>query len=101
MASKLSPIFRYKVRGKSMEPHLKEGSSVYVSRLAYLFVDPEPNEIIAINHPTENFPVIKRVKHVTDEGHIFVVGDNAENSTDSRHYGAVEPKHVIGKVMLK
>lgn len=84
-----------------MEPHLKEGSNVYISRLAYLFVDPEPNEIIALNHPTENIPVIKRVKHITDEGHIFVVGDNSKHSTDSRHYGPVKREHVIGKVMLK
>ena len=99
MASKLSPIFRFKVKGRSMEPHIAEGSKILVSRVAYLFVDPEPNEVIVLKHPTENIPVIKRVRHISDDGQIFVVGDNLNHSTDSRHFGYIERNSVIGKVM--
>ncbi|MEX0877532.1 MAG: nickel-type superoxide dismutase maturation protease [Candidatus Spechtbacterales bacterium] len=99
MASKYSPIFRYTVKGNSMEPHIKEGAKVYVSRLAYLFVDPEPEEIVVVNHPKEKFPIVKRIKEVTEEGHFIVEGDNSEHSTDSRDFGPIQRRHIIGRVM--
>ncbi|OGL34463.1 signal peptidase I [Candidatus Saccharibacteria bacterium RIFCSPHIGHO2_12_FULL_47_16b] len=36
-----------------------------------------------------------------DDNEIFVVGDNRANSEDSRHFGSVNQRHVIGKLMLR
>ena len=35
------------------------------------------------------------------EGHVFVMGDNRNNSSDSRKFGAVDERHIIGKVYFR
>ena len=38
---------------------------------------------------------------VVQEAHYFVMGDHRNNSSDSRHWGQVPEKYVIGKVQLR
>jgi len=42
--------------------------------------------------------IIKRVQEIK-ESKMYVVGDNASNSTDSRHYGYIDTKVVIAKLI--
>ena len=43
-----------------------------------------------------------REKLVTvPKGHIWLEGDNPNNSTDSRHYGTVPAALILGRVLLK
>lgn len=42
--------------------------------------------------------VIKRIQDIGESG-IFVVGDNARLSTDSRQYGAVPKARVVARVI--
>ncbi len=38
---------------------------------------------------------------VIDEGYYFVMGDHRNNSSDSRHWGFVPKKYIIGKVQVR
>ena len=38
---------------------------------------------------------------IIDEGYYFVMGDHRNNSSDSRHWGLVPKKYIIGRVQLR
>jgi signal peptidase I len=38
---------------------------------------------------------------VVDEGYYFVMGDHRNNSSDSRHWGFVPKRYIIGKVQIR
>lgn len=44
--------------------------------------------------------VAKRVKSVKDDK-FYLIGDNNNDSQDSRHYGSVEIQDIIGSIMIK
>jgi signal peptidase I len=39
--------------------------------------------------------------HRVEEGYYFVLGDHRNNSSDSRHWGMVPKKYIIGKVQVR
>ena len=93
------PIIKFKVKEKSMEPAIKEGSILFISRYHYLFRKPKVGEIIILRDPTnvKRF-IIKRVEE-TKGNKVFVVGDNRSESIDSRQFGWIEINNIIGKVL--
>ena len=42
--------------------------------------------------------LIKRIEKIEGE-HVFVVGDNHDESTDSRHFGSINIDNIVGKVV--
>ncbi len=138
----------YHISGISMEPTLKDNSSVVVSKICYgllipfsqnfifKWAEPKKNDIITFLH--ENKIVIKRCVALggekldflmdskynllidgkkipltreqfrnlsqfekVPEGYILAVGDNYQSSIDSRDYGFISVKNVMGKVIAK
>ena len=89
---------KYICEGKSMNPTLKDGEVVLVDRKAKI----EVGDIVVAKHPIEqNSEVVKRVERINDHGHYFLVGDNLQDSNDSRHFGAVTIKYIKGKVVAR
>ena len=79
-----------------MNPTLKDGEVVLVDRKAKI----EVGDIVVAKHPVEqNIEIVKRVERINERGHYFLVGDNLEDSNDSRHFGAVTREYIKGKVV--
>ncbi len=92
-------LSRFTISGHSMKPALKEGDSVLVSILPYLFTSPKIGDIIACCKAHSKSILIKRIKKI--EGmQYFVQGDNLQDSLDSRKFGMIEKKSILGKIVF-
>jgi nickel-type superoxide dismutase maturation protease len=89
---------KYICEGKSMNPTLRDGETVLVDRAAKI----EVGDIVVARHPIEQqSEIVKRIERITERGHYFLVGDNLEDSNDSRHFGAVTREYIKGKVVAR
>lgn len=89
---------KYICEGKSMNPTLKDGEVVLVDREAEI----EVGDIVVAKHPLEqNGEIVKRVERINEREHYFLIGDNLEDSEDSRHFGAVAREYIKGKVVAR
>lgn len=92
-------LVRFTIIGHSMEPVLKNGSTVIASSLPYLFRKPKINDIIVIKHPKSKKILVKRLIKI-EKSEYFVAGDNRLDSIDSKNFGLVRKKDIIGKVFI-
>jgi len=91
----------FKIEDRSMEPTLKPGDYAIVNKLAYIFSKPSKDDIIVFKHPKEkNKFIIKRIYLATTNDEYFVVGDNKDYSSDSRHFGAIKKNLIVGKLFM-
>jgi len=81
-----------------MLPTLHSGDKVLVNRLVYLFFSAKVGETVALKDPRDGKILIKRIIKI-NSGKYFVEGDNKFHSTDSRKFGMLEKKDIIGKVI--
>jgi signal peptidase I len=99
------------VEGNSMLPTLKPGSVLFVNRSAYGFRFPwMKNYLVSWNVPEKNDIVIfvtpmghiavKRCSEIIAKTQFIALGDNADDSLDSRSYGPVPIDNILGKVSL-
>lgn len=135
-------IPRSLVLGTSMQPNFYDGNRLVISRVNYLFGEPQRGDIIVFNTPEErrSTAVIKRVVGMPGEqvdmieqqvyingeplpepyinepcrpvrcpdrswelgpDEYFVLGDNRNDSRDSRTYGAVGGQYIIGEAVFR
>lgn len=100
------------VRGESMLPGLREGDIVLVLKLAYglrfpsgeYFVQwrkPKGREIVIARRPDTGTVVVKRVREGFSAGTntFFLLGDNIYDSSDSREFGPVPMKNILGMAL--
>lgn len=94
-----SPIAKYQIEGNSMLPRFPSGTVVLINKLAFLFFQPKVNEVILVSHPRTKRILIKRIIMKKNDTY-FVQGDNFEQSTDSRDFGFITKKDILGKVVI-
>jgi hypothetical protein len=96
-------IFAIKtVCGNSMSPTLNPPDShfmdvVIVSKIS----DFSQNDVVLAKDPlrSDGQLIVKRVASISRDGaSVFLVGDNVEHSTDSRHFGSL-PAHLVEGVV--
>ena len=79
-----------RVVGTSMEPALYEGDIVFAWHKK-----PKKGDIVIAN--AQGREVIKRIT-LFSPTQLYIQGDNASHSTDSRHYGPITASDVTGVV---
>jgi signal peptidase I len=100
------------VEGNSMLPILKPGAVLFVNRIAYGFrfpwmnnyliswKKPQKNDIVVFITPMGH-TAVKRCGEIIIESESFMaLGDNKNDSLDSRTYGPVSIGNILGKVSL-
>lgn len=86
------------IEGDSMLPTLKPGDCVFINPER----KPEIGDIVFFRHPfVKNLYVVKRLAEITSEGRYFLLGDNPPESTDSRSFGAILAKDILGVAVCR
>lgn len=107
------------VSGESMFPTLTSNQRILVCKALWALGQPAHGDIVVLD--TENGFIVKRVAYTSGEevpaserpfewplnpnfvvpsGFVYVLGDNAEASEDSRVFGPVRLDHIVGKAVL-
>jgi len=92
-------LSKFKIIGHSMEPVLRNGDQVLISGISYLFKNPQKGDTVAFKNK-EGKILVKRVTNIKNADY-FVLGDNKNDSLDSRSYGWILGKDILGKVVYK
>jgi hypothetical protein len=85
-------MFIRRVSGNSMKPNLSNGDIVLGWRRQLV-----SGAVIVFQRKTEVF--VKRISKIGGDA-AYVVGDNIEDSHDSRHFGKIAKSDIIGTVMI-
>ncbi|MGH7142061.1 MAG: S26 family signal peptidase [Candidatus Saccharimonadales bacterium] len=86
------PFLIRRIKGSSMLPSLQPGQIV----IGWRFGQPEVGDIIILRH--DGLEKIKRIDKI--EGNkLFVLGDNKNESTDSRQFGNIDYRQVVARII--
>ena len=106
-------IEAYRIPTTSMEPGVRQGDRVLADKAAYHRMAPKKGDVVIFANPDDRSKkFIKRIEALPGEiityadgtkaqvphGNVYVLGDNRENSIDSRQFGFIPLRDVVGKV---
>ena len=89
--------------------NIEVNEPVYIKRVIgkeYDLIEISNSGILYINNVIQDYPKIDTTNLNVKEwlipsGEYFVLGDNLSNSSDSRIYGTIDQKNIVGKAWLK
>jgi mitochondrial inner membrane protease subunit 1 len=84
------------VSGNSMAPLFEAGDRLLVAPALRI----RAGQVVALRDPRDGRLIIKRVAAVIG-GAVEVTGDNRGSSTDSRHFGPVPKREILGTVVYR
>lgn len=87
-----------KVKGDSLLPDYRDGDFVIMSKIPVFFRKIKPGDIVVFIHP-EFATMIKQVERVSQNGDEFFLVGTHFGSIDSRQFGWVKGKSLMGKVI--
>lgn len=87
------PIRKFVVREDSMLPTLRPGDMILTNKWAPI----SSGQIVVAK--TGHRLLLKRVERVR-RGEVFLIGDNPEHSRDSRQFGWIPKRNVLGVVFF-
>ena len=92
------PLQRFTVVDTSMRPGVQPGDRLLVAR----WLRPARGSLVVVRDP--EFPstfLLKRVLSIEPNGDLVLRGDNPNVSRDSRHFGPVARRLLIGRVFYR
>lgn len=81
-----------------MFPMFKTGDEAIA--VSFFFQKLKVGDVIIFKHSTPPFVLIKRIIKISNNK-FWVEGDNKKESIDSRKFGFISKKDIIGKVVFK
>ncbi len=93
-----------------MYPTLSDGEYIIAEKLSLKYRNPQLGDVVIFNHPEkEGVLLVKRIVALPNtvaeggkpvpESSYYVLGDNRENSSDSRELGPVGKNSIEGRVL--
>ena len=86
-----------KIEGHSMSPFLQSQDIILASSIPYFFSNPKMEDVVVARVNGKNF--VKRIHSIVQEKY-YLEGDNKTDSMDSRSFGPVFKKNIVGKVIF-
>ena len=81
-----------------MWPTLDDGNTVLVKRTQTV----GDGDIVLAKHPYKSsVKIVKRVAEILPDGALILKGDNPVESTDSRGFGSISKKDIVGRVVCR
>lgn len=88
----------FRVDGESMMPAIRTGDAVLIDPAAAI----AQGDVVLARHPyRSSVKILKRVSAVAPDGALTLIGDNPDESTDSRTFGSISIDLIIGKAVCK
>jgi signal peptidase I len=97
-------VHLYFIPSPSMLPALLPGDIILVDTWAYKNHEPQLDDIVIFTSDAHQGVLVKRIQPwpegAASEGKYFVMGDNRNESLDSRYFGGISPEQISGQVKL-
>jgi signal peptidase I len=109
-------IEAFRIPTSSMEPAVSRGAHLLADKTAYQRMSPQKGDIVIFIYPDDRSKkFIKRIEALPGDtykdadgiekqiphGFVYVLGDNKDHSVDSRQFGLIPLRDIIGKVRQK